>query len=84
NIDFLKIDVEGVEEEVILGGNWEIFRPTILVIETTLPNTNIRCKNNIPIFLRGKGYQQVFFDGINDYYISEESGDLAKTFFFSC
>ena len=82
NIDFLKIDVEGVEEEVILGGNWEIFRPTILVIETTLPNTNIRCKNNIPIFLRGKGYQQVFFDGINDYYISEESGDLAKHFSF--
>ncbi|MEH2286202.1 MAG: FkbM family methyltransferase [Nostoc sp.] len=82
NIDFLKIDVEGVEEEVILGGNWEIFRPTILVIETTLPNTNIRCKNNIPIFLREKGYQQVFFDGINDYYISEESGDLAKHFSF--
>ncbi len=81
-IDFLKIDVEGVEEEVILGGNWEIFRPTILVIETTLPGTNIRCENNIPVFLMGKGYQQVFFDGINDYYISEESGDLAKYFSF--
>ncbi|WP_084227293.1 FkbM family methyltransferase [Nostoc sp. KVJ20] len=81
-IDFLKIDVEGAEEEVILGGNWDIFRPTILVIETTLPGTNIRYENNIPIFLMGKGYQQVFFDGINDYYISEESGDLAKFFSF--
>ncbi|MBW4686213.1 MAG: FkbM family methyltransferase [Komarekiella atlantica HA4396-MV6] len=81
-IDFLKIDVEGVEEQVILGGNWEIFRPTILVIEATLPDTNIRCENNIPIFLMGKGYQKVFFDGINDYYISEESGDLVKYFDF--
>lgn len=53
-IDFLKIDVEGLEEEVILGGNWEIFRPTILVIETTLPGTNVRCENNIPVFLMKK------------------------------
>ncbi|WP_375491770.1 FkbM family methyltransferase, partial [uncultured Nostoc sp.] len=81
-IDFLKIDVEGLEEQVISGGKWGIFRPTILVIETTLPGTNVRCKNNITVFLRGKGYQQVFFDGINDYYVSEESGDLAKYFSF--
>ena len=81
-IDFIKIDVEGVEEEVLLGGDWEQFRPTILVIETTLPGTNVRCENNIPVFLREKRYQQVFFDGINDYYISEESADLAKYFSF--
>ncbi|MEH2435825.1 MAG: FkbM family methyltransferase [Nostoc sp.] len=81
-IDFIKIDVEGVEEEVLLGGNWEKFRPTILVIETTLPGTNVRCENNIPVFLIKKGYQQVFFDGINDYYISEESVGLAKFFSF--
>ena len=31
-IDFLKIDVEGVEEQVLLSGNWEKFRPTILLI----------------------------------------------------
>ncbi|MBG1258601.1 FkbM family methyltransferase [Nostoc commune] len=81
-IDFLKIDVEGLEEQVILGGNWEIFRPTVLVIETTLPNTNIRCENNIREFLKTKNYKHVFFDGINDYYIAEESSDLAKHFSF--
>ncbi|MFM6080473.1 MAG: FkbM family methyltransferase, partial [Dolichospermum sp.] len=79
-IDFLKIDVEGLEEDVILGGNWEIFRPTVLVIETTQPNTNIRCQNNIPQILTDKGYKHVFFDGINDYYIAAESEDLAKHF----
>jgi FkbM family methyltransferase len=79
-IDFLKIDVEGLEEQVVLGGNWEIFRPSILVIETTLPNTNIRCENNIPVFLKNKAYEHVFFDGINDYYIAEESIDLQKHF----
>ena len=79
-IDFLKIDVEGLEEEVILGGDWKKFRPTVLVIETTLPNTNIRQVNNIATFLKRKNYQQVFFDGINDYYIAEESSDLSKHF----
>jgi FkbM family methyltransferase len=81
-IDFLKIDVEGLEEQVILGGNWETFRPTVLVIETTLPNTNIRCENQISIFLQDKGYQHVFFDGINDYYIAQESSELVKHFLF--
>lgn len=81
-IDFLKIDVEGLEEQVILGGNWDVFRPTVLIIETTLPNTNIRCENNIPMVLKNKGYNHVFFDGINDYYISKESDDLKKYFSF--
>ncbi|WP_231866929.1 MULTISPECIES: FkbM family methyltransferase [unclassified Anabaena] len=81
-IDFIKIDVEGLEEQVILGANWEKFRPTVLVIETTIPNTNIRVDNNIPVLLQSQGYQHVFFDGINDYYIAEESSDLAKHFLF--
>lgn len=79
-IDFLKIDVEGLEEQVILGGDWGKYRPTVLVIETTLPNTNIRCDNNIPTLLKQKGYQHVFFDGINDYYVADESKELAKFF----
>jgi FkbM family methyltransferase len=81
-VDFLKIDVEGLEEQVILGGNWEVFRPTVLIIEITLPNTNIRCENNIPNILADKDYKHVFFDGINDYYIAKESEDLVK--YFTC
>lgn len=79
-IDFLKIDVEGVEEQVILSGNWGKFRPTILLIESTLPNTNIRCQTNIPAILQDRNYQHVFFDGINDYFIAKESIELAKHF----
>ena len=32
-IDFLKIDVEGAEHEVLLGGDWSRFRPKIVVLE---------------------------------------------------
>ena len=32
-IDFLKIDVEGAEREVLLGGDWRHFRPKVVVVE---------------------------------------------------
>ncbi|MDJ0718328.1 MAG: FkbM family methyltransferase [Prochloraceae cyanobacterium] len=76
-IDFLKIDVEGWEEKVILGNDWEAFRPTIIILEATLPGSPIRKENNICNFLEQKGYQRVYFDGLNDYYLAEEASSLA-------
>lgn len=40
-ISFLKIDVEGMEKDVLLGMDFKKYRPKILVIEATLPCTNI-------------------------------------------
>ena len=39
DIDFLKIDVEGAEKDVLLSNDWERFRPKILIIESTKPNS---------------------------------------------
>src|SRR5262245_48621350 len=38
-IDFLKIDVEGVEIDVIRGGDWRKFRPKVVVLEAFAPVT---------------------------------------------
>ena len=38
-IDFLKIDVEGAEREVLLGGDWQRFRPKVVVLEALAPVT---------------------------------------------
>ena len=38
-VDFLKVDVEGFEHEVLAGANWECFRPRVVVVEATEPNT---------------------------------------------
>jgi FkbM family methyltransferase len=36
-IDFLKIDVEGAESAVLIGADWERYRPRVLVIEAIAP-----------------------------------------------
>ena len=80
SIDFLKIDVEGWEEQVIAGNNWEFFRPTLVLLEATIPNSPIRRDTNIRSFLEIKGYDLVYFDGLNDYYLAKEASDLRLHF----
>ncbi|WP_373480554.1 FkbM family methyltransferase [Geminocystis sp.] len=71
-IDFLKIDVEGWEEKVILGHDWQNFRPKIVLLEATIPNSSIRKETNISDFLNNYNYQHIYFDGLNDFYLAEE------------
>src|SRR5258706_3053475 len=40
-IDFLKIDAEGHEAQVLTGGDWERYRPRIVLVEATSPNTQV-------------------------------------------
>ncbi len=76
-IDFLKIDTEGYEYEVIRGNNWKKYRPTLLCIEANHVNKDWR-----PLLLE-QDYSLAFFDGLNEYYIANESEKLAKDFVYS-
>ncbi len=76
-IDFLKIDAEGAEEEVIRGGDWVRFRPKLLVIEATHPwSSNLNCDAWDPLLI-ASDYLFVHFDGINRYYLRLEDRQLA-------
>lgn len=77
-IHFLKIDVEGMEREVLDGCDFSEFRPKVLIIEATLPETNIRIGDEIRQHLATHGYECVFFDGLNDYFVSSECIELGK------
>src|SRR5262245_25520596 len=37
--DFLKVDVEGAEADVLLNGDWQNYRPKIVVVEALAPYT---------------------------------------------
>lgn len=74
-INFLKIDVEGLEEQVLKGNDWKQFRPQVICIEA---NHVFRDWSGI---LRKAHYKEYFNDGLNEYYIAEECYEtLSKKF----
>lgn len=79
---FLKIDVEGAETQVISSGNWNKHRPWVVLVESTRPNTNFSDHNAWEPMLLDHGYQFVWFDGINRFYIAKEQYELAEAFRF--
>jgi hypothetical protein len=79
-IHFLKIDVEGHEAEVLDGMDFTRFRPWILVIEATEPNTRTPTHQKWDHLVRDAGYQFVFTDMLNRYYVANEHAELASKF----
>jgi FkbM family methyltransferase len=71
-INVLKVDVEGFEEKVLDGNDWGRFRPEVVVVEATYPNTPIRRPTNIRGSMEARGYRHVYFDGLNDFYLERE------------
>jgi hypothetical protein len=67
SIDFMKIDVEGLEYEVISGNNWTKYRPKFICIES-----NHIVKDWRPI-LKTNGYELFFSDGLNNYYFDKKN-----------
>lgn len=79
-IHFLKIDVEGGEEDVLQGIDLQKTRPWIILIEATEPNSTILSSQKWEPYLLGNGYGQVYFDGFNRYYLSDEHPELRPAF----
>lgn len=71
HVDFLKIDVEGWERPVVLGAKRLLHDnpPTVLVIEATVPGTDIPAWETWDQLVRASGYQFVEFDGLNRWYV---------------
>jgi len=95
-IDFLKIDVEGFEKEVLEGCNFKKFRPIIIVIEAIPPFSGISLSSPFigediaylnenetlkwEQILIDNEYKKVHFDGINCFYVRKEDIYLEKNF----
>jgi FkbM family methyltransferase len=75
-IHFLKIDVEGFEGEVLRGLDLRRWRPWILVIEATLPNSRETVHERWEHLVTPHGYRFAWFDGLNRYYVAEEHPEL--------
>lgn len=79
-IHWLKLDVEGLEKAVLEGWKNSSILPWVLVIESTHPLTQEESYEEWEQLVLDKGYQCVYFDGLNRFYVSPYYADLAKAF----
>ncbi len=76
SIDFLKIDVEGAEGDVLFGGDWKRFRPKVIVAEAVTPMTSEPSWQGWEPFLIAQGYRFVLFDTLNRFYVAQEHPEI--------
>ena len=67
-IDFLKVDVEGLEHEVLGGVDWSRWRPRVIVVETSPEEEPWERR------LLDAGYRRMLWDGINLFFVRDEDG----------
>jgi FkbM family methyltransferase len=79
-IHWLKIDVEGFEGQVLSSWGKSKTRPWIVVVESTLPLTQTQSHASWEPVLLGYGYEPVYFDGLNRYYLSVAHLELKVAF----
>jgi FkbM family methyltransferase len=72
DIHWMKIDVEGFEKQVLASWGNSAVRPWIVVVEATLPLTQIQTHESWESLLTGRGYEFAYFDGLNRFYVSEK------------
>jgi FkbM family methyltransferase len=75
-IHFLKIDVEGAETRVLAGLDLERFRPWVILVEATQPNSPEPSYQEWEPDLLARGYEFAYFDGLNRFYVSRDHREL--------
>jgi FkbM family methyltransferase len=81
--EFLKIDVEGHEVEVLKGIDLTHYRPQVILCEVTEPNSLIITDtfSDICLIIESQGYKKLYFDGLNQWWcVSERFDVLAERF----
>jgi len=79
-LHWLKVDVEGFEEQVLKGWDSTVLRPWVLVVEATVPGSSRTDYARWDPIVRDAGYRFVYFDGLNRFYIADEHPELAAAF----
>lgn len=80
DVHWMKIDVEGAEASVLEGWRSSPIRPWVLVIEATLPMSQDLAHHEWDHLVLNKGYEFVYFDGLNRFYVSEHHKELIEKF----
>ena len=80
-IHFLKIDVEGYEEEVLKSIDLKRSRPWIVVLEAADIHARLPDPSKSFLQLVKNGYERVYTDALNFFYVSQEKSEELKPHF---
>ena len=72
HVNFIKIDVEGLEYEVVKGNDWKKYRPDVICIEANHKEKD----KDWGAILESADYKLFVFDGLNAYYVASEAWGL--------
>lgn len=76
DIHFLSVDTEGSEASVLRSIDLTKYRPWVIVVEATAPNTTVRTHAEWEPILLDAGYVFCLFDGLSRYYVAAEHESL--------
>ena len=80
DLHWMKIDVEGMEADVLRSWGECERRPWVLVIESTFPNTQSPTQDLWINEVVKRGYKKVYFDGLSCYFVHRHHRRLASRF----
>jgi FkbM family methyltransferase len=79
-VHFLKVDVEGSEEDVIKGIDFTRVRPWVVVVEAVDPHVRQPTHGQWEHYLLDAGYRMAYFDGVNRFYVDDAHSELLPAF----
>jgi FkbM family methyltransferase len=79
-IHWLKIDVEGMEKTVVESWQPSSVRPWVVIVEATKPMLGESAFSHWEGTLLSYGYEFVYFDGLNRFYLSDQHLELRGQF----
>jgi FkbM family methyltransferase len=80
SIDVLTIDVEGAEPKVLAGIDLQRFRAAVVMIEAMAPIRQVDVSAPSEAVLRAAGYEPVYDDGLNRFFLAAEHAELKPRF----
>lgn len=80
DVHWLKIDVEGMEADVIDSWGASPMRPWVVLVESTAPSSDEPSHQRWEPKLLSYGYTFAYSDGLNRFYVSDQHQDLLKHF----
>jgi FkbM family methyltransferase len=75
-VHFLKVDVEGLEYQVIASNDWKKYRPWVVVVESTSPGSQSETHEQWEDKLLSNDYCFSYADGLNRFYVAAEKSEV--------